>query len=719
MQRPGAYLLVTGAVILVGVAVRLFDPAPVSALRSVVFETFEKLSPRDPLPRQPVTFISVDAESQARYGSLPWTQPRLAALLEAVTASHAAAIGLAVPLPQAPPPTLDQLLESLPAERRRVLAPLAAPLRRALANDRQSGGARARLGNILTRAPVVLGVRPEVQAGPPPTPARLIGLTSTLTQHWPALPAHAAPPPSAASAIIANAVSTVGLVDHVDDRHIPGFYRRGDNVFPSLAVALLGRAQGVTGYDLTPHRHLLPRLGIDGIAARLRVGDVVVPLDGRGTMRLEAASRTSFETVPAWRVLEGLAGNREIDGRIVVIGTPQIGAPQAQAVAQMLGGAQTHRPGYGAALEIVVMVSAGVLAAFLVFVIGPLQGALIATTLAAGFAFLAWLTFESSGLLLDPLYPALGIFATFAAVAALRNIFNRAERGVLRSYFRSRTAPGIVEDVTRLPADKFLRPRRRELTVLAARLHGLPDIEGDGGPRRFARAAQQMAHIMVDTTISCQGTVEHFDGATLLAFWNAPVRDEDHHYHACLAVLEITQALHAFNSRMAQTAQKKGHKFRPITLTAGIDSQPGVLGNLTLTTPAEYRVFCPARESAQDLAQTASKIGLGCLLSAETVRAVPDLALLEAIAPFPPLAASVGEPPNYILLGDDVMQRSETFRRLRLNHERMLTALRARDFPEAERLLKTCHILGGAALADYYRRLATVLSSHDTTSHAA
>ena len=735
MGRPGTYVLVTGVMILAVMTLRLIDPAPLGALRQQLFNIFETYAPQPASPPQPVTHIVIDAESEARLGSWPWPDHRLQSLIERLKSSHAVAIGLALPLPSPPMARLEALLESLPPEAKTEFSALTDRLRQKLGNMTRTLPAKS-----LTGSPVVLSASPAPAANAPrlwPTPAKVTGLPPKIMQALPDFAGNrstrAQPAPYAAYATVAVS-PPVSTAQETGAPHFPAFFKsgplnKGVLLYPSLPVALLARAQGAGGYHFQPVSHILPMPGREGLRAWLHVGDMRVPVDGQGRLYLEPSSRQAFQTIPAWRLLEGLAGSREIDGRIAVIGRDAASARQAQAIAQMLAGAQTSRPGYALALELAVFAGASVLTAFVVFTAGTLQGALIATTLAGGFAFLSWLSFEGAGLRLDPACPGLGIFAVLAVVTLLRRSYSRRERNALRLRFRNRAAPAIVEEIISQRPQDFYRPRRRDITMLALRLHGLPDIESSGGPRRFSRAAHRLADIIGSKVLAFQGTIEHFDGVFMTAVWNATVRDEDQDYHACLAFLDMLRSLRQFNGAMARKAKEKNRAYRPLGLSAGIATQAGLVGNLMLAHPPAFSIFSSARETAMALERAAVEAGLSCLISAQTVSAVPDLALIEAGPLVPDLwdqadgAGSVetaGEAgPHYALLGDDVMQRSETFRRLRINHERMLKALRARDVQGAEHWLRTCHILGGSELAAYYRQLAAKLKTQKQDSRAA
>lgn len=62
------YTLIVGAVILACLALRVWDPAPVARLRSLVFDSYQRLAPLKFDPELPVRIVDIDEESLQRIG---------------------------------------------------------------------------------------------------------------------------------------------------------------------------------------------------------------------------------------------------------------------------------------------------------------------------------------------------------------------------------------------------------------------------------------------------------------------------------------------------------------------------------------------------------------------------------------------------------------------------------------------------------------------------
>ena len=143
------YVLIVGTVIVASLALRVWDPSPVARLRSLVFDAYQRLSPRAFDPSLPVRVVDIDEDSLKAVGQWPWPRTVLADLVDKLAAGGAVAIGFDIVFPEPDRMSPANTLRFWPKseavaglERRNREAPVKRPrLRR---GDRQGSG-RARL----------------------------------------------------------------------------------------------------------------------------------------------------------------------------------------------------------------------------------------------------------------------------------------------------------------------------------------------------------------------------------------------------------------------------------------------------------------------------------------------------------------------------------------------------------------------------------------------
>ena len=94
------YVLIMGTVIAAALALRVWDPSPVATLRSLVFDAYQRVSPRKFDPALAVRIIDIDEDSLKAIGQWPWPRTVLAELVDKLAANGAAAIGFDIVFPE-------------------------------------------------------------------------------------------------------------------------------------------------------------------------------------------------------------------------------------------------------------------------------------------------------------------------------------------------------------------------------------------------------------------------------------------------------------------------------------------------------------------------------------------------------------------------------------------------------------------------------------------
>ena len=94
------YALLIGAVIFASLALRVWDPSPVARLRSLVFDTFQRMAPLKFDPTLPVRVVDIDEESLKKIGQWPWPRTVLAELVDTLAQQGAVTIGFDIVFPE-------------------------------------------------------------------------------------------------------------------------------------------------------------------------------------------------------------------------------------------------------------------------------------------------------------------------------------------------------------------------------------------------------------------------------------------------------------------------------------------------------------------------------------------------------------------------------------------------------------------------------------------
>jgi adenylate cyclase len=551
-----------------------------------------------PLPAtDDIVVVDIDREALDRFGPWPWPRARLAALLEAIAAARPAAI--AVDMLLAEPDRLS------PAALARQLGEAAGrPDIAALAATLEDGDAR--LASAIGAAPTGLGFVLEPRATEDTLPAVpiLVQGVVALPGLWIA-PGLQGPAPSLAAA--AEGLGLLVLDADADGRirRAPLLALAGDTARPGLAVEALrlGEGAGVLVLEADP--------------ARLRIGDLAVPLDGTARLRLPPPdpARWDARSIPAAR-LE--AAVERLAGRIVVFGgsAPELGglrpaaggivAPsvqvQADAVAALRQGRVLLRPDWLAPAE--ALAAALLLAAALAagLWLRPRHAApLVALGCAAWVAGCA-IAFRA-GLLPDPAGPPLLAALGFAAASLAAFATTERRARALRDRFAQRLPDAVVRRIAAAPEALRLTGEMREITALFTDIEGFTAMTERAAPEELVALLDAYLDALTRIVVAHGGMVEKIVGDALHVVFNAPLDLPDHARaaHDCaLALLAESEA---------QRATPLGRRLALGRTRIGIETGMAVVGDVGGAGKLDYTAHGNVMNTAARLEAANKELG--------------------------------------------------------------------------------------------------------------
>lgn len=678
---------------------RALDPKPIEALRLIVFDTYQRMAPRQD-EDLPVRIVDIDDVSLARHGQWPWPRTLLATLVDRLVAEGAASIGFAMIFPE---PDRSSPVHAVEAWPRDLLSPAFLETARSLP-DHDAAFARA-----ISGAPVVLGLSATATADGP-APAFSGGLAFAGSDPAPFLPRFAGGLTSL-PAIDAAAWGRGSLLlpKDVDGsvRRVPLLVQIGDEVLPSFSAEALRAAQNASTIvtrtaDASGGRTFGTRPGLTDI----RIGGFTVPTTATGEFWLHYAPPRSDQTIPAWRLLE--PGPRDpslatlLAGQVVLIGTSAAGlgdyhrtpldpaapgvAIHAEALEQMISGSFLRRPDWADGAEILSLAAVGLPLILLMPLVGALPAAILGGLMAAGAVAGSWLAFVEGGLLLDPLYPTLAVLLIYLMVSLLVYRRTERERGQVRAAFGRYLSPQLVERLADDPRLLRLGGEKRELTLLFTDIRGFTGIAEGMAPEALTRFINRFLTPMTGIIMDHGGTIDKYMGDAIMAFWNAPLDDPDHARNAALAALAMRARLTELNAEWADEAERRGAKAVPIRIGIGLNTGDGVVGNVGSDQRFDYSVLGDAVNLASRLEGLTKSYGLETVVGERTRELAADLAFVEI--DLIRVRGRSAPARVYALLGDAGLAASGDFRTLVEAQDDMLRAFRQRDWQAASAALE-------------------------------
>ncbi|MBV9327511.1 MAG: adenylate/guanylate cyclase domain-containing protein, partial [Chloroflexi bacterium] len=213
---------------------------------------------------------------------------------------------------------------------------------------------------------------------------------------------------------------------------------------------------------------------------------------------------------------------------------------------------------------------------------GPLMGA--ATTLGAlALGLLANLVvLDQSGIQFALATPLLAGALTFAGGTAYRVGIEQRQARALQAALASVIPESVAQEIGRHPQRVRLGGERRTITVLFTDLKGFTSFSETLDPEVLSRVLAEYLDAMSSVVFQFGGTLDKFVGDAVMAFWNAPLDDVDHAWHACQAALEMQAEL----SRLSDRWEAEGLARQQMRI--GIHTGAASVGNMGSTRRFAY-----------------------------------------------------------------------------------------------------------------------------------
>ena len=564
------------------VPLRLADPRPLQELRTRTFDFFQVLRPR-PQEIRPVVIVDIDEASLKAIGQWPWPRTTIADLVTQITQLGAVAIGFDIIFPEPDrmsPAIAERSFRGIDAETRAKLDSLPSndeALAEAIRHSRVViGQAGAAAPELKTAADAALQTGFAVRG---PDPRQYLVTFAGLLRNVP---------------VIEQAAAGRGLfsIDPESDgiiRRVPVIMTAQGNLVPSLSMEML---RVVTGSSAILVR--VDQAGVQSVA----VPGLEVPTDRNGQFWVHFNHHDPERYVSAKDVLQGNVPPGRLAGKLVLIGTSAIGLldlkttpldaaipgveVHAQILESVLSKSSLMNPNYaiGAELALAVLfglaiiVAAPMLPASIVIVLG---GCLI-----AGLIGLSLYLFVEHNLLIDFTYPLISSWLIYLVLTFVNYFREQKQRRQIRSAFGYYLSPHMVEQLARSPEKLVLGGEERRMTILFSDVRGFTTISEHykDDPQGLTRLMNRFLTPLTNAIIERKGTIDKYIGDAIMAFWNAPVDDEEQEANACEAALEMLLRAETLNGELKREAETNGGVYMPLRIGIGLNTGPCVVGNM-------------------------------------------------------------------------------------------------------------------------------------------
>ncbi|MBR0873691.1 adenylate/guanylate cyclase domain-containing protein [Bradyrhizobium tropiciagri] len=682
--RRFGYARLSCVVLLIGfAALRALDPPPVEELRIRVFDTFQRIDPRKKTIR-PVTIVDIDEKSLAKLGQWPWARTTIADIIINLTSLGAVAIGFDMVFSEP-----DRLNPDRVAGQMRFIDEVTRTRLRELPTNDQI------LSDAIRRSRVVLGetglaeVRSELDETLPTTGFATLGKEAEpFLYQFPGLLRNVP--------VLERAAAGRGLFNIRTERdglirRVPMLMLAQGKLMPSLSLELL-RVVSTTPTVLIK----TDEAGIKSIALR----GLEIPTDRNGRLWVHFARQDPSIYVSATDVLDGKVPADKISGKLVLIGTSAVGLndikatpassvmPGVEIHAQLLESALTggvvQQPGYGIVLEFLGAIIMGLLVIAFAPRFGPVTLVLVGGLFASVLIGTSWFFYMNYRLLIDFTYPLLSTTAIYLTLIFASFVREQQQRRQIRTQFVRYMSPALVEQLAQAPERLVLGGEERDMTIMFSDMRGFTSISETykSDPQGLTALMNRFLTPLSNAILARKGTIDKYMGDAIMAFWNAPLDDKEHHINACEAALDMLERVDTLNREREEEAQEGGHVYVPLNIGVGLNTGTCVVGNMGSDVRFDYSVFGDSVNLASRLEGQSKEYGFPIIVGSTTALAVKDrFAILEL--DFIMVKGKKEPEVIYAIAGREEVAHSGRFQRLRNLTIEMLACYRSRDWEGA------------------------------------
>ena len=567
------------------VGIRIWDPAFVEQIRLNTFDQYIKLLPQE--KSNDIVLINISEESLEQRGQFPWPRQEYAQMISDLRNKNAGYIGFTIMFPEQDRFGGDEVFASWIKDNGILLTQTADEYGRSDSAPYvgyATFGTGEPLDFIYKYKGIVTNIKPLEEMA------------------W--------------GVGISNAAPEVDSIT----RRVPLITNINEQLYPSFALEMTRLVYDQLSYTIKSNE-----AGIESVVVR----PFEVPTDSDGSIWLKW--NTEFEE---YDYIDNLSAVDNLQGKAVIIGvtarglSQQLSTPnglmyphqlQANALYTIFSDNPISRPQYATPVEVL---SGLVLALLLVLLVyrAPVWvsgiGFLVFCFGQVGLTYYIWNKFY---ILLDLSFQLILYIISFTS-SSFNNFYKQFMlRQQIKKQFETYLDPKQVAILQKNPDMLKLGGERKDMTFMFMDIIGFTPVsehyKNKNDPEGLVNLINRYLDRMTKIIIENGGTIDKYMGDCIMAFWNAPLDEENHAEKAIQAGMAISLAAEEFKKEL------ENEGLPSIDIGIGINTGTCIVGNMGSETRFDYSVIGDAVNLASRLeGQTRNYDGVRMLLSQATVK---------------------------------------------------------------------------------------------------
>lgn len=326
----------------------------------------------------------------------------------------------------------------------------------------------------------------------------------------------------------------------------------------------------------------------EGVATRIKIDDISIPLSGRGEILLNFLGRKGrFPHLSFVDVLKGRISPENIKDKLVLIGATAVGIYDMRPtpVDETFPGVEIHatvidnilkkryiiRPDWFWAFELFLLWLIFVAIGVTMLKRGALASILISFIPIFLFNAGSFAAFRFLNLWIKVVYPDIASILLILILAFYKYFKEERMKRAIRNAFEHYLSEELVEIVVNNPEKLKLGGEKREVTILFSDVRDFTSFSESLSAEEVAEFLHKYLTPMTKVIIEHRGLLDKYIGDAIMAIFGAPVYMDDHAERACMAALNMLEVLRELN---------RTTRWSNIKIGIGINTGICIVGNM-------------------------------------------------------------------------------------------------------------------------------------------
>lgn len=391
-------------------------------------------------------------------------------------------------------------------------------------------------------------------------------------------------------------------------RRIPLVLNVQSKLYPAFALELLRVGLDHPSYQLKTTQEGVSWVRVPGYPLMNTDANGRIFLDWNTKFYKQTASEFLENPIPAPFVIFGVTAEGVNNPVPTPAGAKYPHEIQANILHNLINGSAPSTPTWAGGAE---LAGALLVLLLLILVAGNVYLSLPTLILAiSGSLYGAWYAFQSSYLI--DVTGTIFIGFLFWSIESFRNFMTTYfEKLRIKQQFGTYVSPELVKKLQEDPTLLRLGGETKRLTFLFSDIRGFTPISEkyQKDPQGLTKLINRFLDNQTQIILKHGGTIDKYMGDCIMAFWGAPLDDEDQVRNATNAVIEMKQSLEELNEKLREEGLDQ------INTGGGINTGTCVVGNFGSSNRFDYSVLGDAVNLAARLESLCKEYDVGIIIS--------------------------------------------------------------------------------------------------------